>query len=111
LKALDRLSNAQIIPTKKAIKRGGKSTAPAQLNLSQNEELEKGDFILTENLAVGDGNNIKKAGVSAPPASSQPKRRKRKNMTSIIVDQVGHFPFYSPELMRTERLGFRSAEL
>lgn len=92
LKALDHLSNASIVPSKKAIRRGGKATAPTLSNPPHIGGVEKRDHVaLTETLAAEEDSNIKKSEVFA---SSQSKRRKRKNVTSIIVDQVGHFSCY-----------------
>ncbi|KAF9528554.1 Mechanosensitive ion channel-domain-containing protein [Crepidotus variabilis] len=97
LKALDRLSNAQVAIAKRPNgKRGKKSpNASTQLDVpvvNKMDRFNKEATALTESVAARDGDDStnKKSGLFSPKSSAQRRRRrKRKNVTSVIVDQVG----------------------
>jgi uncharacterized protein YunC (DUF1805 family) len=83
LKALDHLSNAQITQIKKSSARKGvKSPTPVYSNPGR---VEKEASVTTETLPV----DAKKGRSSSPFPSSPQKSRKKKNVTSVIVNQVG----------------------
>jgi hypothetical protein len=87
LKALDHLSDASTTQTKKA---GGKGIKiPTPLNYSNAGRLEKEAGLMTETFPVKEEDDVKKGRSPSPIPSSLPKRKKRKNVTSVIVDQVG----------------------
>lgn len=88
LKALDHLSDAPITQTKKAgLRKGMKSPTP--LDYSNAGPL-KAASLMTESFPVKeeDNGNVKSDQSSSPNPFSLHKRKK-KNVTSVIVDQVG----------------------
>jgi len=94
LRALDHLSDAPITPTTKATPRkleGMKSSTPFYSNAGR---IEKEAGLVTEIFPVKeeDNSNVKNDQSSSSIPSPQQKRKKRKNVTSVIVDQVG-WPF------------------
>lgn len=89
LKALDHLSDAPITQTKKAGPRRGMKS-PTPLDYSNAGRLEKAASLMTESFPVKEEDNVNvKSDRSSSPNPSSLHKRKKKNVTSVIVDQVG----------------------
>lgn len=111
LKALDRLSNAPVFPARKSpnVRRGHKSPgssasldALATLNRTQNDS-EEGSPISTEKKGSPSGAKMHMR------ARHPDRQKKRKAMTSVIVDQVGgaigQFALKNSRFNREGRIG------
>src|SRR5258705_8060101 len=92
LKALDHLSNAPITHAKKSPRKLEGMKNPTPLNYSNAGRIEKEDSLATEIFPVKeeDNSNVKNdRSPSLIPSSQKKRKKKRKNVTSVIVDQVG----------------------
>lgn len=97
LKALDRLSNAQPVATKKSpyIKKGHKSNAASSVDFASfgrkpgNKEQPDGHDSTVTSPVQGEKTSGEKHSRGHSSGHADRKRKRRKAMTSIIVDQVG----------------------